>query len=246
VTSILLVTASPAAAQVNIERHRPTDEGTSSTLDASVSIRSGNSDLYDVSGSGQVNHWSGASMVLAVARVRYGKNDGNTYSSSSFGHIRLTHWFTTDVAAEVFGQLERDRFTLLQVRTLLGAGSRLRMAGSDRFSMYYGSSLMLELENLDESKVLLHPTSTETFRWSNYVSLRWEITEHTSFSSTAYAQPRLTDFEDLRLLHDAALEVGITSVVSLRVVLRQRLDGRPPDGIDRYDIFLENGLRVRL
>jgi putative salt-induced outer membrane protein YdiY len=235
-----------AAAQINIEQHRPRDTGTSASLDASASLRSGNSDLFDVSSGGQVSHRSGAHTVLALARIRYGKNDGSTYASASFGHARYTRWFAPRVAGEVFAQLERDRFTLLQVRSLIGTGARLQIAGASRVSLYFGSALMLELENLDESRVTVHPASSESLRWSNYVSFLWEITDRSALSTTMYAQPRIDDFNDVRLLQDAALEVDITRVVSLRLVLRQRFDNRPPDGVEKHDVFLENGIRLRL
>ncbi|MDX1739808.1 MAG: DUF481 domain-containing protein [Rhodothermales bacterium] len=242
----LLFVVSPVRAQVNIEQHRPRDEGTSVSLDASTSFRSGNSDLFDVSAGGQVNHRSGAHTVLALARVRYGKNDGNTYASSSFGHVRYTRWFVPRIAGEAFAQLERDRFTLLQVRSLLGVGGRVEVAHASHLYLYYGSSVMLELENLDESKVSIHPASSESVRWSNYVSLRWEISDRAAISTTVYAQPRVDDFEDIRLLQDAALQIDITSAVAFRFVLRQRFDNRPPDNIEDHDLFFENGIRVRL
>ncbi|NNE48441.1 MAG: DUF481 domain-containing protein [Rhodothermales bacterium] len=65
-------------------------------------------------------------------------------------------------------------------------------------------------------------------------------------SSTVYAQPRVDRFSDVRLLHDAAFEVGITEAVSLRVALRQRFDNGPPDNLEKHDLFVENGIRVRL
>ncbi len=242
--SLLLTTKS--AGQINIEQHRPREEGTSVALDASTALRSGNSDLFDISLGGQVNHRSGDHTTLALARVRYGKNDGTTYSSSAFGHLRYTRWFIPRAAGEAFFQLERDRFTLLQVRSLLGVGGRLQVAHASDVYLYMGSALMLELEQLDKSKVSVHPATSESIRWSNYLSLRWEITPRTTISSTLYVQPRLDDFEDIRLLHDAAIEVGISSKVSLRVVLRQRFDNRPPDNVEDHDLFVENGIRVRL
>jgi putative salt-induced outer membrane protein YdiY len=246
VAFVLFAAMQSAQAQVNIEQHRPRDEGTSVSLDAATSFRSGNSDLFDVSAGGQVNHRSGAHTILALARVRYGKNDGNTYASSSFGHVRYTRWFVPRVGGEAFVQLERDRFTLLQVRSLIGAGGRIEVAHASHLYFYYGSSLMLELENLDGSEVSIHPASSESVRWSNYVSLRWEITDRATLSTTVYAQPRVDEFEDIRVLQDAALQIDITSTVSFRFVLRQRFDNRPPDNIEDHDLFVENGIRVRL
>jgi putative salt-induced outer membrane protein YdiY len=241
-----LIFAVPCFAQVNIEQHRTADEGMTVALDASFSVRSGNSDLYDIAAGGRLQHQSGQHTILAVARIRYGENDGTRYASSSFGHLRYTHWLTDRIGGEVFGQLERDRFTLLQLRALVGAGARLRVATAKHLDIIYGSSMMVEFENLDESRVSVHPATSEVVRWSNYVSFRWEINKRSVLSSTVYAQPRVDRFSDVRLLHDAAFEVGITEAVSLRVALRQRFDNGPPDNLKKHDLFVENGIRVRL
>lgn len=246
VLACVLFLVPAASAQVNIEQHRPREQGTSLVVDVAASLRSGNSDLYDVTAGGQLHHRSGVHSILAIARVRYGENDDRQFANSSFGHLRYTRWITGRFAGEAFAQLERDRFTLLQVRSLLGAGGRLRFLDKENVEMFYGSSFMLELERLDASKVLNHPARSEAVRWSNYASVRWTINERSSLSSTVYIQPRLGDFADFRLLHDAMLEVGVTERVSLRVALRQRLDNRPPDNLEDHDIFVENGVRVRL
>ena len=243
---LLFTIPATSTAQVNIEQHRPRADGTSVILDASTALRSGNADLFDISAGGQVNHRSGKHTILALTRVRYGKNDGTTFASASFGHLRYTRWFLPRLAGEAFAQLERDRFTLLQVRSLFGTGARLQVADASNLQVYYGSSFMFELENLDEAKVEVHPASSEIFRWSHYLSVRWQITERSAVSTTVYAQPRLDDFSDVRLLQDAALEVGITNAVSLRITLRQRFDNRPPDNLEKHDLFVENGIRVRI
>ncbi len=235
-----------ARAQVNIEQHRPGAPGTALTVDASVSLRSGNSDLFDVSGGARLVHQHDKRTWLALARVRYGENNGREYANSSFGHLRFTRWLSPTLAAETFTQLERDDFTLLQLRFLAGAGGRVRIAQDEHLSFFYGSALMLELENLDESRVVDHPAATESVRWSNYVSFRWDITPRSSLSSTAYVQPRVNNFDDVRVLHDGALEAGITDTVSIRMVIRQRFDNGPPDNLEKYDLVLENGIRLRL
>ena len=234
-----------SSAQINIERLRTQDEGLSANADLAFAFRSGNSDLYDVSLGGQINHRNDNRFILGIARIRYGESDGTTYNSSAFAHLRYTQWFGALVAGELFGQLENDRFTLLQLRTLIGSGIRLRLAETDNVSAFLGSAAMYEIEDLDASKVTVHPSSSRVVRWSNYLSFSWKISESASFSTTVYAQPQVDAFSDVRLLQDAALSFDITESVSFRVVFRQRFDNHPPDDIDRHDAFLENGIRVR-
>ncbi len=234
-----------AAGQINIERLRTQEEGFSIGADVALAFRSGNSDLYDVSAGTQLNHRSDNRFILGIARVRYGESNGTTYNSSAFAHLRLTQWFGSTIAGELFAQLENDRFTLLQLRTLIGSGVRLRIADTERVSAYLGTAAMFEIEDLDADKVTVHPSSSRVIRWSNYLSFSWQISKSASFSTTVYAQPQVDAFSDVRLLQDAALDLAITESISFRVVFRQRFDNRPPDDIERHDAFLENGIRIR-
>lgn len=247
IIALALATLLPveARAQINIERLRTQDEGLSASADVAFAFRSGNSDLFDVSVGGQVNHRNDKRFILGIARVRYGESNGTTYNSSAFAHLRLTQWFGTLGAGELFGQLENDRFTLLQLRSLIGSGIRLRLAETGQVSAFLGSAAMYEIEDLDADKVTVHPSRSRVVRWSNYLSFSWKISESASFSTTVYAQPQVDAFSDVRLLQDAALNFDITESVSFRVVFRQRFDNRPPDDIERHDAFVENGIRVR-
>ena len=62
--------------------------------------------------------------------------------------------------------------------------------------------------------------------------------------NTVYAQPRLTDFADYRILDEAELIVEITDILSLVAGLYLRFDNQPVEGVEKLDVTMENKLRV--
>lgn len=242
----LVFLSAPANAQVNAEKLRKETNGVSASVDGTFSVRSGNSDLVDLGSSGRIDYRDNNRYVFLVGRVSYGKNDGSTYSNASFGHLRFNQTLSKLVIAEAFGQLERDAFTLLQLRTLVGGGVRLRYVDTDGVKIVHGSTIMHETERLDPEKVEIHPDHVSTFRWSNYASIIGRISDVVVLSSTSYVQPRLDDFGDIRLINDSSVEVEINQNLSLITTLSLRYDSRPPDAIESTDLSVRNGLRVRL
>ncbi|NNE33692.1 MAG: DUF481 domain-containing protein [Rhodothermales bacterium] len=244
--AILTLGVTESIAQVNTERLRSDKDGTSGSVDASVSVRRGNSDLLDVSTGIRLDHKDKRNYAFLVGRVSYGTNNSTTYSNSAFAHLRYNRELSSALAIEVFGQLQRDGFTLLQLRALLGAGIRVQYVKNDRLRLAQGSSLMYENERLDAAKVIVHPNRIETARWSNYVTLAGSPVENLTLVSTTYVQSALSDFGDVRIVNDASVAVSLSSRISLTTTLSFRYDSKPPDNIESADLVVRNGLRISL
>lgn len=233
-------------AQVNTERLRADVRGTSASVEGSVAIKTGNSDLVDTAAALRIDHRDSLNYVFLAGRLSYGTNNNTTYSNSSFAHLRYNRTLTEGLTAEAFGQLERDGFTLLQLRALVGAGLRARWASGEAFSIVQGSAIMYERERLDASKVTVHPARVSHARWSNYVSFSIAITPTATLSATTYVQPAMEDFGDIRIINDSVLDVKLGDRFSLTTALTVRYDSRPPDGIESTDVAIRNGLRFRI
>lgn len=241
---LLVLAVIPAArAQVNVEKLRDLEaDGFAATLGGDVAFRSGNSDLVELGLGSRLDFRSGLHYTFAIASLRYGENNGRRFKDQSFAHLRYTYWFRTRLAAEMFGQAERDGFTLLELRLLYGNGVRLRYLEAERAAVYQGSTVMIEYEDLDASRVQTHPDELLVGRWSNYLSVRLALSEHTSLINTLYVQPRFDAFADVRVLDEAAVEVALSRHVALRTTFHLRYDSRPPDGVEDLDLTLRNGL----
>jgi putative salt-induced outer membrane protein YdiY len=244
--TILVLSAGPALGQVNTEAMRSFDvDGFATTLGGDVLIESGNSDLYEVGLNTRFDYRRDRHYTFLVGQLRYGEEGGAIFKNRAFSHLRYNYQLTPWLVGEAFTQLQHDGFKLLQLRVLVGGGGRFRYTDTGTVGLFQGTTIMYEHENLDGGEVVGHPAKQSIVRWSNYLSVRIELTEQTSFVSTVYVQPRLDAFEDLRILHDASIAVAITDHLTLRTTLNLYYDSRPPDNVEDLDVELRNGLQVR-
>lgn len=240
-----LLAPTTARAQVNIESLRRDDapQGLSGSLGANVDVRTGNTELVELSANGRMNWTGGAATTLLIGQGGLGFFSGDRFASSGLLHLRRTQWLTDRFAVEGFAQLNYDRALLLDFRALAGAGMRLRLSGGDWGAVGAGSSLMLEKERLDLPPTATHPDETETLRNSTFLTLR--VVGGASFvvSSTTYAQPALSDvFGDIRVIENFSLSASLTDRLSLTTTFDLRYDSGPPDGIAALDTHLRTGL----
>jgi hypothetical protein len=243
--AVLVCSSLPAAGQVNTERMRALDvEGVRTTLGGTAALQSGNADLFEVGGRARVDARHEPHYAFVAAEGRYGVQDDEPFRDRTFGHLRYNYRLRSWLVAEAFTQLERNGFTLLQLRTLAGGGLRLRYLDTETLKIFQGTTPMYEFENLEGGRVSVHPATVSTVRWSNYLNLRLRVTETTHLLTTVYVQPRLDAARDVRVLHQATLAVGITEHVRLTAEFNLGYDSRPPDAVEDLDLSLRNGLEV--
>ncbi len=248
---LALAHAAPLLAQVNIETLRSVDkDGLALSFSTDVMFRSGNSNFAEVGMATRLDYRHTKHYTFVTGSLRYGEQGGSAFRDRSFLHLRYNYDLSSQLVWEAFTQIERDRFTLLKSRALGGTGLRLRLRlladSTSRVQVFPGTSLMLEHEVLDRDKVAEHPATVTAPRWSSYVNIRLKLTDTVSLIQTLYVQPRLDAFADIRLLNDAALAISLTKRVTLTTTFNLRYDARPPDNIESLDIFLRNGVSVRL
>ena len=234
-----------ADGQVNTERMRAVEvEGVRTTLGGTVALQSGNVELFEVGTTARVDARHGPHYAFLAGELRYGTKGDATFRDRTFGHLRYTYRLRPWLETEGFTQLERDGFARLQLRTLVGGGLRVQYVDTETVAVFQGTTPMYEHENLEGSGLVEHPATVSTVRWSNYLHVRLRLAEGVHLNGTAYVQPRLDDFEDVRVLHQATLGVGLTDHVRLSVELDLRYDGRPPGDVESLDLALRNGLQV--
>lgn len=246
--ALALLTGIPpmSRAQVNTEAMRVFDvDGFATTLGGDLLIESGNSDLVELGLNARFDYRRARHYTFLTGALRYGEEGGATFRNRAFGHLRYNYRIASWLTGEAFTQLQQDGFKLLQLRALVGGGGRLRYVDAEAVRLFQGTALMYEREKLNADEVVGHPARSSVVRWSNYVNVRVPLSEATSFISTVYVQPRVDDFGDLRLLHDATLAVALTRHLTLRTTLNLSYDSRPPDNVEDLDLALRNGIEVR-
>ena len=235
--------AHPANAQVNTERMRNLEvDGIGGTLGGSVAVQSGNTELIEVGVDARLDVLHAPHYAFIVSEVRYGESDGRRTRDRSFAHLRYNYRFGGPLVAEAFSQLERDSFALLKLRTLIGAGLRIRLLDTELARLFLGTTPMFERERLDAERVGSHPARTTALRISQYLNARLRLSDRTFLVSTTYVQPWVAAFADVRLLNETRLGVGITDALALRITINTRYDSRPPGGVSDWTLSWTNGL----
>lgn len=235
--------ATAASAQVNTERLRQSlgEDGVTVSLDASAAFATGNTEYLQVGLGGRADARLGRDLAFVVGRLDLARTDGESFLDRSFVHARYTAALGGPLAAEAFAQVERNRQQRLDARSLLGAGLRVSLVNADSAALAVGVTPMLEVERLDDD---LGGGQDAVVRLSSYLSGRVALDGRTALSAVVYGQPRADAPGDLRVLGQAAVDVGLTRAVALRVRVNIRHDSRPPAGVEPTDFSVENGLVV--
>jgi len=79
-------------------------------------------------------------------------------------------------------------------------------------------------------------------RISTYLAVTVGAGERVSLNNTVYVQPRIGEPDDVRVLEEAGLKVGLVGALSLKVALTVRYDGEPPAGVKDLDTAVTNRL----
>lgn len=234
-----------AGAQVNTEKMRALDvNGFRAAVGGDVAYQSGNADLIEVGANLRFDYRRGKHYLFLVGEVRYGEEDGEAFRDRTFAHLRYNRTLRPWLMVEGFTQVQEDGFKRLQLRTLAGAGLRVRYVDTDRVKVFQGTTPMYEFENLSAADITNHPATVSTVRWSNYVNVRLRLTEKTFLLNTLYVQPRVDAPDDVRVLDEASLNVALSKHVTLSVVFDLDYDSRPPGTVEDLDVALRNGLTV--
>lgn len=161
-------------------------------------------------------------------------------------HVRYRYGFTERLSGEVFLQHEFDKFRRIQFRALLGAGPRVRVLTDKQATLVVGLALMLEHERIRRDS---EPDAGEFRtdpRLSSYVLGRLEFMENVFLVQTLYAQPRVTNPADIRLLNDTIFEVKPNERLSVGIGFNLTFDNSPPLGVPKLDTQLRTSVGIRL
>lgn len=236
----LLASRAAVAAPLNIESIRRDVAGTGSAIhvDGNFGSTFGNVFSIDAGTAITLAQRVGRHFALAAASWNFStralykdgarladvRHPSNRTTHRAHAHFRYGYDLTPVLALEGFAQYQGDEIRLLQLRLLVGGGLRFTVIKTPRGGLQIGTSYFAEWETLHGSEqpfVAWH-------RWSSYIAAHAQ-SESVSFSATAYVQPRLDDFSDLRLIADAELEFSITQHASFVSKAGVSFDAQPPE-----------------
>jgi hypothetical protein len=120
-------------------------------------------------------------------------------------------------------------------------------APTETFDVYVGTAYMLERDAIVPVVGATGPENRSIQvwqRWSNYLTLQWQIDPRAILATTMYVQPAFTDFTDVRLLSETLMTFKITKVFATGVSGVVRYDSNPPTGVLTTDAEVKNTLTV--
>ncbi|ATB45049.1 hypothetical protein MYMAC_000632 [Corallococcus macrosporus DSM 14697] len=220
--------------------------GHSVAVDLGADWRTGSIDLFSLRGA-LLGQWRTEKHTwLGVVRGEYAFAAEEVIVSKVMEHVRYRYGFTERLSGEVFAQHEFDEFRRIQFRALLGAGPRVKVLTDKKATLVVGLALMLEHERIrrdaepDAGKFRTDP------RLSSYVLGRLEFMENVFLVQTLYAQPRVTNPADIRLLNDTIFEVKPNARLSVAIGFNLTFDNSPPLGVPKLDTQLRTSVGIRL
>lgn len=249
VISVLVVWSARADAQiVNVQAAMaaPLDhDGVVGQAEGKISWREGNNPIFDIGGSGSLLVRRGDFLGLALVRGGYGTSRGLTLTKKTFEHVRIRETLDCHWKWEFFGQHEFDQFRRLSLRALVGTGPAFAIFDTKEVGVLVGAAYIYESERLDKRAGTidagLHSTA---HRVSAYVTGHEKLSTGVAIVETVYAQPRIDDPRDVRILGELSVHSKLTQRIALKDSFNVAYDRTPPDGVQRYDTSLEASVIV--
>jgi len=194
---------------VNIEdKRRALDSlGWFGQVDLNGTLSKNNTRVLTVGGNVRLDRLGKHGNVLLLADYRLVKVDGDNALNAGFLHARYGYeppggdgwrW-------ESFTQVQYNEQLRLTMRFLAGTGVRRRLYRSGGSRAYLGVLYMYEYDELSSSSI-----TYRDHRLSNYLTFTWQASPNLSLSGTTYYQPRLFDFDDVRVSTVAAATLNIS------------------------------------
>jgi len=244
VIGAIAVTSTAAHAQiVNVQgalAKPPAEDGAIGQVELKLNWREGNNPLFDIGGAGNVVVRRGSLLGLALARGEYGTSRGLTLTRKSFEHARARIELDRRWRWEVFGQHEYDQFRRLALRALVGTGPALQIVDSHAIALLAGAAYLYEYERLDARAGRIDAgLRTTAHRASLYLTGHEDLGGGALIVETVYAQPRIDEPGDVRVLGELAVQTRLSARLALRNSFTVTYDRTPPDGVRRYDTALE-------
>lgn len=218
--------------------------GLSGELTFSAHLRSGNSELWSLSGAPHVRYLAEPHRFLLTISGEFGESQGQRSVNQWATHLRYRYPLNERWDLEAFSQAQFDEFRRLDLRLLLGGGTRRSLdLGLDDAAV--GLAIMAEDEHLEGSVPGADPSLDATLlRASLYLTASHAVSDGWSLSSTTYAQPSIVGGGALRLTSSSSVEAQPAGRVAILVGFSVAYDHSPPADVKSTDVLLETGLKI--
>jgi len=237
----LQIFATACIAQVNVEDKRMERDasGLSGSINLSLELQRGNSELTKVGLKPRLVYRTGPSQWFILNSYSFVDTKQGSIVNEGFTHLRYNYSATDRIILEALTQVQYNREQDLRQRILVGAGLRFVLIDRQTASLAVGFTGMFEYEELVSRQIIRTP------RNSDYVALRFTATDVLTLRNTIYVQPAFDDPNDIRILNDLEASISLSSWLATTISLDYRFDSQPPSDVKHFDLTLKNGLTVK-
>lgn len=244
--TLALAFAAPAAdaSILNIEGMRKGfDEapGWSGSFKLDLGGSSGNTDKFNAALGVLAQHRRDGSVNLITFSSDYAEASGSRDTNKQIVHLRHTQDWKEQVAWEAFTQWQRNEFTNLTSRALIGGGLRWDLMNADRKAE--GARFYLGTGAFYENQSIRNEPDRETIRANLYLSAVLPVFADSSLSGTIYFQPAFDDPGDHRATCALGFSVPMRENLSLELTFNLTYDSRPPATVEKTDVEYLTGIR---
>jgi hypothetical protein len=239
---LVVVAAAPAAAGIqNVQSALATEvsDGVSGNVSGSLDWRTGNISFLSMAASSAVRVRDGKNLLIGLVRLERKSSADDLIFGRTFEHIRYRYLLEKWLLLEAFAQHEYDAKKRLNIRAIGGFGPKADIVEGKNYGVGIGAAYLFELEQLSvEDGVADSGTNDTAHRLSSYLVGFYGYTDRLQLVETFYAQPRLTDLADTRLLSESSLVVKATDKLSVATSFTIAFDNRPPETVEKTDTAL--------
>lgn len=243
-TILIVITVSLKAQIINVEDKR-VKLGDSIAFkgfgDLGVSLYKNDRQLTTARAGMQLEYVNRRHFLLFLSAYNLIHTEGVTnVLNDGFAHLRYNRDLSKRWVYEAFTQAQYNERTQILFRGLVGTGIRLKLKHGKKQRYYIGLAYLLESNQFRDNTLrqLDH-------RLSSYLSYNIAIGEKSRFVHTTYLQPRLDNWENIRVSSEASLLFHISKHLSFRSTFNTAYDSDPrlPASVPDWIYTLTNGLR---
>jgi putative salt-induced outer membrane protein YdiY len=220
-------------------------EGWTGGADVGLALTSGNSDTTNFAVGLAMTRTTLRDKTSIYAASVYNRDstsgDSRTIANTVRGGVRYDHDINRKFFGYGFTDLEHNGLQDLSLRLVIGGGLGYHAIRNDRTQLDLLAGLAWNREYFrgnfsDRSSAEAQFGQTLTHALNSRVSLNEQL----------FIFPNLSNGGEYRINFDAGLVMSITSRIGWQLTLSNRYLSNPPPGLEKNDLLLSSGLKIKL
>jgi hypothetical protein len=209
--------------------------------DLGLSLYRNDKQLTTIKANMQLEYVNRRHFILFLSGYNLIHTEGSANAlNDGFAHLRYNFDIKNSLVYEAFAQGQYNERTRVLFRGLVGSGIRVKIKYDKKKRFYLGLAYLIESNQFKDNTLrqLDH-------RLSSYLSYNIGFGNKSKFVHTTYVQPRIDNWDNIRVSSEASLFFFISKHLSFRSTFNTAYDSDPrlPPSVPDWIYTLTNGLR---